>query len=402
MLLLVTTCTFSRILINQAMLRRRRVALLVETSLVYGRRILAGITQYIRSHQRWSIFLDQREDQSPAPTWLEHWQGDGVICRVTNAQLAESLARQGVPLIDLNEHLDIGLPRVSSDHMAIGRLGASHLLERGFRQFAFCSFSEQQWAAQRRDGFLSAVNATGYPCTIFESRWSCRRSCPWEEEQAKLVGWLQSLPKPIGIMTCNDSRGQHVLNACRSAGISVPEHAAVVGVDNDELLCNLCDPPLSSVIPNAEQIGFQAAAALDDLMSGKELLQREWLIAPLGVATRQSTDVLAIDDPDIVAALRFIRESACEGATVQDVLNHVPISRSLLDRGFQKYLGRTPQAELRKVQVKRVTELLLETDLSLTKIAHLAGYEHPEYMSVVFKRETGQTPGQFRRQARPK
>jgi LacI family transcriptional regulator len=381
------------------MLRRRRVALLVETSLIYGRRILEGITKYLRSHQRWSIFLDQREDQSPVPGWLEHWQGDGVICRVTNARLAEALARQKVPLIDLNEHLDIGLPRVSSDHLAIGHLGANHLLERGFRQFAFCGFSEQQWAAQRRDGFLAAVNAAGYPCTIFESRWSRRRSCPWEAEQAKIVGWLRSLPKPIGIMACNDSRGQHVLNACRLADILVPEHAAVVGVDNDELLCNLCDPPLSSVIPNAECIGCQAAAALDDLMAGRELPQREWLIAPLGIATRQSTDILAIDDPCIVAALKFIRDGACEGVTVQDVVNHVAMSRSLLDRGFQKYLGRTPQAELRQVQIKRVRELLLETDLSLTQIARLAGYEHPEYMNVVFKRETGQTPGQFRRQA---
>lgn len=382
------------------MLHRPHVALVIETSLVYGRRIVRGITSYIRSHQPWSIFLDQREDQSPAPAWLKTWRGDGVICRMTNLRLAEALARTNVPIVDLNDYMALGLPGIWSDHAAIGRLAARHLLECGFRQFAFCGFSGQQWAIRRRDGFMQFIEESGNPCVVYESRWTQRHSRPWEQERQRLAVWLRSLPKPIGVMACNDMRGQQVLDACRAAEIVVPDEVAVIGVDNDELLCELCDPPLSSVVPNPERIGYEAAALLDGLMNGKIPDERERFVEPQGIVARQSTDVLAIDDPSIAAAVRFIRQAACNGITVPDVVERVGVSRSVLERGFHKYLGRTPQAEIRQVQVKRVKELLTQTELSLAEIADLAGYDHPEYMCVVFKRETGCTPGQFRRQVR--
>jgi LacI family transcriptional regulator len=205
-------------------------------------------------------------------------------------------------------------------------------------------------------------------------------------------------------MTANDLRGQHVLDACKRVGIAVPEEAAIIGCDNDELLCRLCDPPLSSVVPNPEQIGFEAASLLQQLMdaSGRtrkslERVRRE--VAPLGVVTRQSTDVLAIADASLAAALKFIRENACAGTTVEDVLRHVPISRSMLERGFRQFLKRSPHAEIRLVQLKRVRELLSETDLPLDRVAELTGFKHPEYLSVVFKRELGETPGQYRRRS---
>ncbi len=413
------------------MLHRPHVALMIETSLVYGRRIVRGITSYVRSHQPWSIFVDQREDQSPAPAWLETWRGDGVISRMTNLRMAEALARSGVPLVDLNDYVDLGLPGIWSDHAAIGRLAAQHLLDRGLRHFAFCGVSGQRWSMQRREGFERSIERSGYPVTVFESRWTQRHSCPWEQERQRLAAWLRSLPKPVGIMACNDMRGQQVLDACRTAEIPVPDQVAVIGVDNDELLCDLCDPPLSSVVPNPERIGYEAAALLDAFMCGRRaakqnrgasgaapdaggshgersafdetLLTQERrvrLIEPHGIATRQSTDVLAVDDPSVAAAVRFIRQTACNGVTVSDVVERAGVSRSVLERAFRKHLGRTPQAEIRLVQVKRVKELLAQTDLCLAEIAELAGYEHPEYMCVVFKRETGVTPGQFRRQVR--
>jgi LacI family transcriptional regulator len=305
-----------------------------------------------------------------------------------------------VPIIDLNDYVNLGLPGIWSDHAAIGRLAGRHLLECGFRQFAFCGFSGQQWAIQRRDGFTQFIQQSGHPCNVYESRWTQRHSRPWEQERQKLAGWIGSLPKPIGIMACNDMRGQQVLDACRAAEIAVPDEVAVIGVDNDELLCDLCDPPLSSVVPNPERIGYEAAAWLDELMAGRRLAERERFIEPQGIATRQSTDVLAIDEPSIAAAVRFIRQTACNGVTVPQIVERVGVSRSVLERGFHKHLGHTPQAEIRLVQVKRVKELLAQTELSLAEIAELAGYEHPEYMCVVFKRETGRTPGQFRRQVR--
>jgi LacI family transcriptional regulator len=178
--------------------------------------------------------------------------------------------------------------------------------------------------------------------------------------------------------------------------VAVPEQAAVIGVDNDEMLCNLCNPPLSSVIPDPERIGHEAAAWLDRIIQGETPEAMEIEIPPRGIAVRQSTDVFAVTDPVLANALRFIRERACEGMSVQDLLDHLCVSRSWLERNFRKLLSRSPQAAIRLVQIKRCKELLQTTSLSLEKIAGLAGFDHPEYMSVVFKRETGETPGQFR------
>ena len=382
------------------MSQRLRIALIVETSLVYGRRILQGVAEYVHAHQPWAIFLDQREDQSPVPTWLERWQGDGIICRMTNIRLAEAVARTGVPIVDLNDYVDLGLQGVWSDHEAIGRLAAQHLLDCGFRQFAFCGFIGQRWSIRRREGFARFIEESGNVCHVYESRWNQRHSRPWEQSRQKLAAWLKSLPKPIGIMAGNDLRGQQVLDACREAEIVVPDEAAVIGVDNDELLCSLCDPPLSSVIPNAERIGYEAASVLEQLIGGTRPTQRERLIAPLGIATRQSTDILAIGDANIAAAVRLIRESACKGLTVSEIARRTAVSRSVLERGFHKYLGRTPQAEIRLVQINRIKELLFQTELPLSRIAELTGYDHPEYMCVVFKREVGCTPGHYRQQSR--
>ncbi len=201
-------------------------------------------------------------------------------------------------------------------------------------------------------------------------------------------------------MTCNDLRGFHVLGACHRCGLRVPDEVAVVGVDDDALLCELCDPPLSSIIPNAEQIGYEAAALLDRLMAGGEADVAVRLVPPLGVTTRLSTDVLAIDDEHFAAAVRYIRAHACHGITVDDVLGRLPLSRSTLERRFRKYLGRSPQAEIRAVQLGRAKQLLVETDHPMHRIAELVGFEHAEYFIFAFRRAFGRTPGAYREEAR--
>jgi len=191
-----------------------------------------------------------------------------------------------------------------------------------------------------------------------------------------------------------------VLDACRRLGVPVPDEVAVVAVDNDELLCELAHPPLSSVIPNTRRTGYEAAALLDRLMNGGRARGETHLIPPLGVATRQSTDVLAIEDPHVSRAVRYIREHACDGINVRDVLRAVPQSRRLLEARFKKLLGRTPHEEILRVQLRRVKQLLTETDLPLETIAERTGFAHPEYLSVVFRREVGQPPSRYRAQGR--
>ena len=176
----------------------------------------------------------------------------------------------------------------------------------------------------------------------------------------------------------------------------MPEEVAVIGVDNAETFCELCDPPLSSVVPDAERIGFEAAALLDRLMAGDVPNNPDRRIPPVGVITRQSTDTLAMDDPLIARAARFIREHACQGIGVSDVLAALPVSRSVLERGFRRRLGHSPQEEIRPVRLRRIQRLLTETDWPLARIAEMTGYEHPEYMMVQFKRVVGETPSEWR------
>ena len=197
-------------------------------------------------------------------------------------------------------------------------------------------------------------------------------------------------------MACYDIRGREVLDVCRQLGVKVPDELALIAVDNDELICDLAEPPLSSVIPDSRRTGYEAGRLLDLLMAGQSELPLAHLIKPLGISVRGSTDVLATDDADVSTAVRFIRTHASEGINVEDVLRAVPLSRRVLESRFEKLLGRTPHEEITRVQVERVKELLTETDLPLSVIAHRAGYKHVEYMSVVFKRETGLPPSQYR------
>jgi LacI family transcriptional regulator len=207
------------------------------------------------------------------------------------------------------------------------------------------------------------------------------------------------LPKPVGLMACTDQLGFWLLDACKRAGVSVPEEAAVVGVENDESLCTMCSPPLSSVRFDGEKIGYEAAALLDRMMAGEPAPKSPMLIRPLGIVTRLSSDIVAIDNENLARAVRFIREHACDGIAVEDVLHAVAVSRSALERQMQQILGRSPKAEIRRVQFNRVQQLLLETNLPLTTIAERAGFKHPQYMAEVFKQKFGQTPGEFRTEA---
>jgi LacI family transcriptional regulator len=374
---------------------------MIETAGAYGRNLLDGITRYLQVHRPWSIFLERRELDSVHPAWLKGWHGDGVLSRWSAEGVTDLLAASEAAVVDLSgRRSPFGPPRIHCDDQAIGRVAAAHLLERGLRSFGYCGFEGELWATRRRDGFLAALARAGVRCQVYESPWIGLRGKPFEEDQRHIETWLGSLSKPAGVMACNDMRGFQVLDGCRSAGSKVPDEVAVIGVDDDTLLCGLCDAPLSSVIPNTQHIGYEAAALLDLLMEGGRPGFKERLIPPLGVATRLSTDVLAVEDTAFLFALRFIREHACHGITVDDVLQGIPMSRMTLERRFRKYLGHSPHAEIRAVQVGRARQLLAETEHTVHRIAQLVGFEYPEYFHVVFKREVGLSPGEFRRNTR--
>ncbi|MBY0522125.1 MAG: XylR family transcriptional regulator [Gemmataceae bacterium] len=384
------------------MAQRRHVALLIESSREYGRGLLRGICSYVRTHGHWSVYLQSRGPEDPPPPWLRTWHGDGIIARIESRDMERAIHATGLPAVDVRGLIDASFPLIETDDRAVARLAFEHLAERAFRHFAYCGFAGANYSERRLRYFPRFVEEAGFACHMYEVPAPRRSVGLSSREQLALLferqmlEWLKQLPRPIGIMACNDVCGQQVLNACRELEIPVPDEVAVVGVDNDSLYCELSDPPLSSVSPNTERIGYLAAEMLDRLIDGASPPCPKTFVEPTGVVTRQSTDVLAIEDAEVVAAVRFIRERACEGINVEDVIRHVPLARRALERRFRKYLGRSPNEEIVRVRVKRVQDLLAAPELSLGTIASLAGFKHAEYMSAVFRKVVGRPPSQLR------
>ena len=389
------------------MAKRPHVALLIESSRGYGRGLLRGISDYIRLHGPWSVHMQRHDLYDTVPAWLKGWRGDGIIARIENGTMARAIRNLRVPTVDLRGRvLDPGMPSILTDDEAGARMAAEHLLERGFRHFGYCGFVGTEYSDARSRVFERVICDAGFTCCTyrlphrFQGGNAERMEVQKRIYEKNLARWLERLPKPTGLMACNDGRGQQVLNACRDLGIKVPDELAVVGVDNDDMICDLCDPPLSSVVPNTRKIGFEAASLLERMIGGKAPPKKPIYVAPLGIVKRPSTDVLTIQDKVTAEAIRFIRDNACNGIRVEDVLKRLPlVSHSSLERQFNKLLGRTPKAEIIRVQLDRVKELLTQSDFTLKEIAAKAGFRYHEYMSALFKEKVGQSPGHFRRNA---
>jgi len=365
--------------------------------------MLKGVAHYERTHQLWTAFHDDQARVETDPAWLRSRHWDGVISRHTTENLVRACASLKIPLVDLNDMPPFpGVPKVRPDNIAIGHLAAEHLLERGFDNFGYTGFSNDGWSCERRDGFVEALRLAGKRCDVYDVNYAGDSVPGWASEQISgLSAWIQRLPKPAGVLACFDLRAQQILVAAHENNILVPEELAVLGVNNDPVCCELAFPPLSSVAPNAFLAGYRGAEVLASLIEGEPPESLDQRIEPIGVVTRPSTDVLAIDDRVLASALSFIRLNGCQGITVEQVMQHAHASRSQLEKKFRRHLGRSPQAEIRRVQFDKIKQLLVETDFPLKRIAELTGFDHMEYMCVVFKRLAGESPSTFRRRNPP-
>lgn len=375
----------------------KHVALLIETSREYGRGLLRGVTRFHREHGNWSIYFKPQGLRDPAPAWLAEWKGDGILARIDNRNTANSLLKTGLPVIDLRGVLpDLGVPEIGVDNRALTELVLQHLLDRGLRNFAFCGDrpGRIRWSDQRREMFRQAVESAGFRCHEFSNR---RHKPSWEYEQEQITEWVKQLPKPVGVMASNDDLGQQALDACRRANVHVPDEVALVGVDNDPFLCNLTLPPMTSVDVNSERIGYAAAKLLDRLMRGRKPPKHPVYLEPAQVVMRQSTDTIAVDDVDVATVVRFIRDHACDGITIEDAFAKALVSRSTLTRRFKALLHRTPMAELTRVRLQKAQQLLLETDLGIAQIAARCGFSEAKYLITVFHQTFGVPPGAFRK-----
>lgn len=384
--------------------KRRRVALLIESSRAYGRDLLRGIASYARVHGPWSFYHEERSVGDPAPARLADWHADGIIARIETSKQVAQVRRLGVPVVDLfGLHRLPGIPSVEVDQAAIARMAADHLRQRDLRRFAYCGFPGVFFSDARSRHFESYLAELGFEIHVYQAirhRTNMHLSVVEMRslrQAGHLAAWLKSLPKPIGLMACNDMRALQVLEVCAEHDIRVPDDVAVMGVDNDAVQCDLCDPPLSSVDPSAQHVGYEAAALLDRMIEGRPTRKNSILIEPSGVVARESTAVLAVADSLVANAMRFIRQNHDKPICTTDVLRHLGVSRSTLERRFLRSVGRTPSVELARARIERVEELLRYTELSLRAIADRTGFDHVETMCRLFKRYTGRSPGAHRR-----
>lgn len=374
-----------------------RVALLIETTRSYGRNVMRGVGDYARIYGPWLFHLPAEMPIRGMPG-ADEWEGEGIIAQPHQDQaFIAQLSSAGIPVVSLSGPPGVGnLPAVRPNQEAVAQLAMDHFRERGFANFAYCgSPAEVKWPPTGQL-FKAMAERAGYSCAIYEHGYAKAARTLRLADMAK---WLKALPRPLALLAGNDLRAREILDACQLAGLHSPEDVAVLGVNDDELICEMANPPLSSVMHNARRIGYEAAALLHQLMDGKKVLA-DVVVDPLGVKSRQSTDLLAIQDADVAEAVRFIRENACKGIRVDDVLDQVPLSRRSLEKRFRQSLGRLPHAEIRRVQLEKVKELLVTSDYKLERIAEITGFSTAQYLAGLFHRVVKMTPGAWRQAGR--
>lgn len=381
------------------------MALMYDATTAYDLQVIRGVTAYLQQGANWSVYIEESALKDQRLPDRGSWAGDGILADFDHPVVAKAVVESKLPAVGFGSGYgwyapQSRIPYFFTNNRAIARLAADHLLNKGFRNFAYCGYPETPingWSEEREREFANRIRERGFLCQVY--RGPDRDSIGWAPMQNALSAWLQSLAKPVGLMAANDSRARHVLEASRLSGLHVPEEVAVIGVDNDETLCGLSSPLLTSIEQGAQRIGFQAAALLDQIMGGKLPGKKHYVIDPVGIVTRLSTDVLPVTDTQVANAMAFIRAHACQAIKVPDVVAAVRASRSGLDVRFRCALGRTIHEAIRDVRLERARSLFIETTLSPKEIAASAGFRSVQHMSSLFREEYGLPPAKYRRNA---
>lgn len=383
--------------------RALRIALIVRPIAWYNRQMIAGILSYSREHGPWRFIFQPRNDDDSVAPWVARSEPDGVLASITAPRMARQLGRLGVPVVDLlQESGRVAFPRIVCDDQEAVRRAVDHLLERHLRNLAYVgrrdtTFSRKRrvcfrdYIAKRRREVKAATGATLRSADIL---------LPWVSMphlRLDLADWLRSLPKPVGVVACNDVWGAQVIRACHEHDLRVPDDVAVIGIDDDPEICGLSTPMLSSIGVNSQAIGYRAAAMLHGMIERGLSPPPITFVEPGPVQPRASTDTVAIEDAEVVAAVRHLREKACPTLTASTAAAKLGMSRRTLERLFTRHVGHSPAVEITHARLARARDLLIGSSLSLEDIARSAGFFHVETLHRVFKRRYGIAPGRYRR-----
>lgn len=375
----------------------RRITVLVDTSTGWGRRVIRGVLKFAKKHGPWDICVEPKGQSEPMRLPFG-WHGDGVIARVSSIEMAKYLRDKRIPAVNVSAiHLKKHeFPTVTTDTHALVQLALSHFLERGLKHFAYIGLANRSYSFERQQAFCLACLKARFECHTYRAA----EGGNWQRRRESLRKWLSSLPKPVGILTWGVERGVELINEAKNCNLQIPDEVAILGSDDDDLLCESVQPSLSGIVVPAEQVGHEAAALLHEMLTvrrSKKATRR--LIPPLGITARASTDLLAIDDKDVVAAIRYIQSVPEVPLRICDVSKAVAVSQRSLERRFQKYVGRTIAEIISESHVARAKLLLATTDLPMYQVATKSGFSSPEYMATVFRNAAGVSPRTYRTQA---
>lgn len=382
---------------------RSRVAIIADTSQAYDREIVAGAAQYVREASDWELYFEEPAgDRVPD---VATWQGSGAIVSAGDAAIAPRIRAAGIPVVIVGgtptaDDLEAGIPRVTTDNARIAALAAEHLLDRGLHSFGFYAPPAAPglaWSELRRRAFVERLAAAGRDCAVLIATHSVSS---WSRLQEELTAWLAGRPRPLGVMACDDRHARHLLEACRSAGLRVPHDVAVIGVDDDELVCELSTPPLTSIAQATRRIGYEAARLLETLMRpprrDEPAPPLHTVIPPLRVVTRGSTDTVAVDDSLIAWAVATIRERACQGLNAQELAKLAGVSRWMIERRFRSLIGHSIHDDIARIRLAEAERLVRTTQLPMREVAARSGFHSVSYLTTAFRRKIGTTPALLR------
>lgn len=382
-----------------------KIMILIESSRAFGRNLLKGISQYTRLYGPWEIYRVPPFYRDPfgkenALAMIHDWGADGLILR-ENKGFKDKI-HPDIPTVISSESEEYipGCGHIIGDHEAIGKMAAEHLIQLGFKHFAFCGFDDMYWSRKRCKGFCETVEARGYDVDVYKQP-PLSPSLLWEKEQHYIVEWLKTLPVPTGLMACADERSEQILQACKIIGLKIPNEIAIIGADDDELICDMCYPTLSSIAFNTCNVGFKAAELLEKMIkSDPPEAERVVKLQPAHITTRQSTDVFAIDDMIVAHALHYIKNNCHKHLSVDIVADAVFVSRRRLERKFRDTLKISIHQQIVKYRIEKVEQLLIESDLSLSQIASKLDFTNYRQIDRYFKKYKGITPSEFCKQVK--
>jgi LacI family transcriptional regulator len=374
-----------------------RIALLFSRDLAFARGVLGGIQSYLEGRELWHV-RHSRADPAVLDS-LRRWKPDGVIGHISNVDLEMGVAELGCPALNTTLTLaDSHLPVLDADHLLVGKVAAEHLLDQGYQHFAYFGSRTFAFSRQREEGFRKRLAEQKLGVAVHYSEYEPARPLghDWLSQEQELAAWLRDLPKPVGIMGSNDIPVRDLAVASRRLGLRIPDEVGIVGVDDDRFECCFASPTLTSIVLPTLQIGFEAAEMMSTALRDPSQQPFSKAYTELRLIVRESTDTLAVEDPLVRNAGRYMRSHRDRPMTVEEVAQAVGCSRRTLERRFRAALGRTVLSEIHHVRVQAASQLLAQTYDSIESIATRCGFGDARTFRAAFRSVTGESPSAFR------